>query len=503
MDALVNIIKTFSKAEAAEFSTFINRLKQKQQRKDLDLFWLFHKEGELKQAEVMARLYPDNNKVAYHALRKKLLKHLTDYIYFKQLNNDDTAETQVSAYIGLARYLKEYDLVHLSWKYLKKAEQMAVNTEQYAMANQIARMQLELPLRHLKQSIEPILNKKKEYLKLAIEDDKADTVYKIVEYHLHRAKTDISAPDMQSVIEQTLNEFELSQTVSMRPSITYRLMAIARSAAKSAKDYYNFEPLLLRFYHNMPLDNVTSGNDKVYVARLQYMIAHTLFRNKKFKKAHDFIYLLREQLRNISRTEYSRILPRFTQLYCALRFFTGHINEAIRMADAAFMQQLRLKPDEVLNLKLNKAIYHFYNQDYKVALRELLSIEHTNRWCAKIAGVEWVIKKDLLDIFIQAELGRHDIASNKIRALLRQKELYDMLPQMERVKVFLQLVNKVVEDPEVASTSDFFDEVEHGFNWIPIEQEDLHASVYYAWLKAKIMNQDAYQTLLDLILIEE
>ena len=502
MDALVEIIQTFAPGEATEFVSFINRLKRKQKLKDLDLFWLFYKDGEMDKATILKRLYPDGNKVAYHALRKKLLRHVTDFIFSKQLREDYTSETQVSAYIGLARYLSEYNLDALAWKYLRKAEQMAVKTEQYAMANQIARQQLDMPLHQLKQSIEPILERKKTYLQLAIEDDRADTAYKIIQYHLQQAKSDVGDTDMQSLIEQVLSEYDLIGTVSRRPSMVYRLMSIARSAAKTAKNYYAFEPLLLRFYSDITLGDQPSENDKFYVARLQYMIAHTLFRNKKFKQAHEYIYLLREQLRIISKTEYTRLLPRFTQLYCALRFFSGYIVEAIRMVDAAFMQQLRLKPDEILNLKLNKAIYHFYNEDYKVALQELLSIEHSNTWCIKVAGVEWVVKKDLLDVFIQYELGNLDIAANKIRAMQRHKYSSGKLPQMERVLVFLNLVNQIVDDPDIVQTKTFYNSVEESFDWIPIEQEDLHASVYYAWMKSKIVGRQPYKVLLDLVSIE-
>ncbi|MCG8581634.1 MAG: hypothetical protein MI866_17040 [Bacteroidales bacterium] len=502
MDALIEIIQTFTAGEATEFTSFINRLKRKQNRKDLELFWLFYNEGALDKASVLKRLYPDGNKVAYHALRKKLLRHVTDFIFSKQLRDEYTTETQVSAYVGLARYLSEHNIDSLAWKYLRKAEQMAVKTEQYAMANQIARQQLEMPLHQLKQDIDPILQRKKIYLQLAIEDDRADTAYKIIHYHLQQSKRNVDATDIQTVIEQILAEYELIGSVSRRPSMVYRLMSIARSAAKSSKSYYGFEPLLLRYYKNIDLGDTPSDNDKLYMARLQYMIAHTLFRNKKFKQAHEYISLLREQLRVVSKTEYTRLLPRFTQLYCALRFFSGHINEAIRMVDAAFMQKLRLKPEEVLNLKLNKAIYHFYNEEYKVALQELLSIEHSNAWCAKIAGIEWVVKKDLLDLFIQYELGNLDIAANKIRAMQRHKYSSGKLPQMERVLVFLNLINQMVDDPSIAQTKEFYDLVENSFDWIPIEQEDLHASVYYAWMKSKIVNQKPYAVLLDLILIE-
>jgi len=502
MDALLQIIQTFSKSDVSEFTSFINRQKHKKNRKDLELFWLFQKEGALKQEEVLMRLYPDGNRVAYHALRKKLIKHLCDYIFFKQLREDDTAETQIAAYISLARYLMDYGIISSAWKYLKKAEQMAVNAELFSLANQILRIQLEMPLRELNQEIDQLIDKKEKYFKLAIEDDRADTAYKIIQYYLKTSKTQFDGPDMHMVIKKTLSDYELNKALSRRPSMVYKLMSIARSAAKLGKDYYSFEPLLLSYYTKMELSHQPKARDKVYVARLQYMIAHTLFRNKKFAQSLDYLLILREQLRGIVRTEYVKLLPRFTQLFCATRFFTGHIDEAIRIADATFMEKLKLQPEDVLNLKLNQAIYHFFNRDFKVAARILISIGHSNTWCTKVAGVEWVIKKDLLEIFIQFELGHLDIASNKVRSILRQKDRFVTLPQFERVMVFLKLVKLVIDDPSVAETADFDRAVEQGFDWIPIEREDLHASVYYAWLKSKIVKADAYTVLLDLISIE-
>lgn len=503
MDSICEIIQTLSKGDVNEFSSFINRQKQKTNRKDLELFLLFVKHGELPQNEIIKRLYPSGNTAAYHALRKKLLKHLSDFIFFKQLRNDDTTETQVSALVSMARYLSDFALYKQAWRNLIKAEQMADKAELYALANQIMRVQLEMPLLLLKKDIGEILECKKYYLQMAIEDDRADTAYKIIQHHLERYKTDVNASDVKTVIEQTLIEYQLDHTVSKRPSVVYRLMSIARSAAKSQKDYYSFEPLIMGYYHQIDKADRASVLDNVYMARIQYMIAHTLFRNKKFEKSLEYLSVLRKQLKVLSRIEYKRLLPKFTQLYCATRFFTGHISEAIRIADAALMEKLNPSVTDILNLKLNQAIYHFFNEDYKKAARILSSIGHSNAWCAKVAGVEWVIKKDILDIYIQFELGNLDIASNKLRGLLRQKQLFDKLPQLDRVKTYLQLVAQVVDDPSVAQSSSFFNKVEDDFDWIPIEQEDLHATVYYAWLKAKIVNQSPYSVLLSLISIED
>ena len=88
MDGLSNIISTLSDDEKKEFRTFINRNKRIKKRKDVELFNLLEREEDLKPKEVIAKLYSTPNKEAYHANRKRLFKHLTDFIVLKNLKED-------------------------------------------------------------------------------------------------------------------------------------------------------------------------------------------------------------------------------------------------------------------------------------------------------------------------------------------------------------------------------------------------------------------------------
>ena len=120
MDTLTQIISTFSKPDATDFASFINRLKKKQKRKDLELFQLIYRNGHQRSEDLVKKIYPDGNQEAYHALRKKLLKHLTDFLYMKQVKSDDTEETQVAAYMSLARYLKAHDCLNQPGVFCRK-----------------------------------------------------------------------------------------------------------------------------------------------------------------------------------------------------------------------------------------------------------------------------------------------------------------------------------------------------------------------------------------------
>ena len=119
MDKLQELVNTLSEDDKKEFRIFINRQKSKKQRKDLDLFELVAEQTPPK--EIQQKLYKTPNKVAYHTLRKRLLKHLTDFIVLKQIDNDPTSTSSISGLISLATYLFNNKSDELGWRFLNKA----------------------------------------------------------------------------------------------------------------------------------------------------------------------------------------------------------------------------------------------------------------------------------------------------------------------------------------------------------------------------------------------
>jgi hypothetical protein len=498
LDHLKEIIQNFSREEAQEFTTFINRLKYKKGRKDLALFNLLY-ESKKRPDEYFHKLYPDGNRTAYHALRKKLHKHLVDFIYFKQLNEDYTEETQVAGLISLSRYLMDRKCYQQAMKYLLQAEEVASQNEQFALANTIVNLQLDLPLITLKIDAFEILQRKKQYQRLAREDDNANTAYNLIRYRLELAKRQVDPVDFRSISDEIIQQFQLSDVMVNRPSVLYKFMSILRSIVVAEKAYFSFEPILIKHYNNLEEKQDFAKQDMFYKASLLYMLTHTLFRNKKMEEAIVFLEELDICLKNLNKTQNVQLLPKSSLLWCAVLFFSNRIEEAIQRIDDLWKKELKLESMHQLDVILNESIYRFFNQDFKGANKALLKIGHSDNWCAKVAGVEWVLKRNMIELLIQFELGHIDIASNRLRAIFKKEKLYRKHPRFERAMTYLQLVQEVIDNPGVEIQTTFHDRVENAFHWIPIEEEDLHASVFYAWLKARMLQQTPYAVLLELI----
>jgi hypothetical protein len=145
MDDLRTTLLTLGPDERREFGVFIQRQRRKAAgRQDSRLYELLVQPKELSAPQLIAKLYPaEPNPVAYYALRKRLLRHLTDYLLLRQRQLDTTAAASVRGQLTLAQYLFEAGIPRLAWNTLRKAEKLAHDNEQYEPLNAVYNLQIQ------------------------------------------------------------------------------------------------------------------------------------------------------------------------------------------------------------------------------------------------------------------------------------------------------------------------------------------------------------------------
>src|SRR5690606_32823042 len=92
-----------------------------------------------------------------------------------------------------------------------------------------------------------------------------------------------------NIMQDVLRSYHLTEAVSKRPPLLYKLMSIARSAVLVRKDFLSFEPYIIAQYQEVEQNNGFIKAHQYYKLSLLYMIAHVLYRNKKF--THSVSYL--------------------------------------------------------------------------------------------------------------------------------------------------------------------------------------------------------------------
>ena len=65
--------------------------------------------------------------------------------------------------------------------------------------------------------------------------------------------------------------------------------------------------------------------------------------------------------------------------------------------------------ETLLNISLSLITFYFQQGDYKKAHGVFSKLYHTDQWYIKKAGIEWVIKKNLIEILLHIELQNIDL----------------------------------------------------------------------------------------------
>lgn len=500
MDNLKSIIRTLSNDDVKEFRVFINRQKRKKNRKDLDLFNILLEDRDYKPVEIIAKLYEKPNKEAYHALRKRLVKHLMDYIVIKRMGEDTTSASSIMGMLSLSNYLFDRKSDRLAWMYLRKAEDLAASNEQYDLLHNVYNLMIVKAHSEHAESLDEVIVKHTDNQRRKEQDERSMIANSLIKQALKKAKLEGAQIDFDKIIHDTYKRYELETVALQRPKLLYSTISIARSAVLAKKDYYSFEPYVLKEYQALIDGQGFSKSSHYYKLSLLYMIAHVLYRNRKLSEAMQYVEELGKEIGAYNNSHYNLFYTRYLLLLAQLKSYQGKNEESIQLLEG-FLEKEKstFSTNDYLNARLNLSVYYFQQEDFRKANQVFLGIHHTDKWCEKKMGKEWVLKKNLIEMIIQYEMGNDDIAMNRIRSIERYFDDMFKLPQYRRVKAFLGFIKGYINDPQNVSEEAFVTQAEQSLIVNEHEQEDLQAMTFYAWLKSKMYKQRYYEVLIEMI----
>jgi tetratricopeptide (TPR) repeat protein len=228
------------------------------------------------------------------------------------------------------------------------------------------------------------------------------------------------------------------------------------------------------------------------------MIAHVLYRNRKFMHSMQYLALLLQNMTHKKSYE-QQFYPKYVLLLAANYVFTGQNTKAVELLEQFLLTNHAVyETRDMLNAQLNLAFYYFQQEEYSKANKQLRTITHSDQWCEKKMGKEWVLKKNLSELIIQYEIGNEDLAMNKVRAIERSYGNLFKNPAYKNVQVYIQFIKRLLHDPGAVTGETFLGLVDSSFVFLPATQEDLQSMGFYAWLKSKMQNRKYYEVLLEL-----
>lgn len=498
MDKLQELINTLSEDDKREFRIFINRQKSKKQRKDLDLFELINQQASPE--AIQQKLYKTPNKVAYHTLRKRLLKHLTDFIVLKQIDHDTTATSSIAGLVSLATYLFKHQSDDFGWRILKKAEKIALENEHYELLNNIYHLQIDASESEFAPDINDIYKKWKDNKALVDENEKANIAYNFIKKELNEIKMTGQDKDLEELINKLLKKYGLDNLVFQRPHILYKVLDLTRRVMLSKKDFYSLEPYIIKTYEQLTSNHGFSKRDHYYKINILYMISHILYRNRKFEVSNLYLKQMSDAMAEYNNSYFQQFYPKFIMLQAAnFTYLNQNLKSIEHLTTIPEKELKKMSSENQLHIKMNLIVFYGFEKMYKEANRSLQTFNHSDNWLEKKMGIEWVLKKNLVEIMLQYELGNVDIVMNRIRAFeLSYSKLFTH-PLYSRVSLFIKTIKTIMDTPNIMQNKVFIEQVKDTLVRQDSEQEDLQAMAFYAWLKAKMTNQEYYHVLLDIV----
>jgi hypothetical protein len=190
MDDLRLTLQTLPPDDRRDLAQFIQWQRRKATgRQDLRLLDLLLQSKEYCSEELIKKLYPEEpNPVAYYALRKRLLRYLTDYLLLRQRQNDATAATSVRGQLTLAQYLFGAGVPRLAWSLLRKAEKLAQDNEQYEPLNAVYNLQIQYANSPYADPLDAIIARRHRNKKAADEEERAGIADSLLRQRLRQAR---------------------------------------------------------------------------------------------------------------------------------------------------------------------------------------------------------------------------------------------------------------------------------------------------------------------------
>ena len=496
MTDLNAIVSTFSTEDAQHFTAYLERKNKRTDTKNVQLFKLL-RDNELSSRDMCQTLYGSYRKDAYHALRKRLYQSLIDFIANSNLEEENSVDMQIIKYILASRTFLLHKKPKIAYQILDKAESLAQEHYLFPILNEIYHTKIQYAYMNPQVDIDGLIanfrsNQKQHYI-----EEELNLVYAKIRQALSDMTYKGKIVDYKSLLDATLKEHNINLSESLSFKSLYQLMTIVSLSAFVTKDYLKIEPFLIDMYQKI-LNHKTKDSQLAHHIMVVYMIANTLFRNKKFHSSLNYLEDMQSLMLH-QRKKYHATFKLKYHLLKALNFnYIGKQEEAIALLESV-KHAKHTDLESLLDIHLALVMFYMQKQDFKNAKTIFSKFYHTDKYYINKAGKEWIIKKNLAEIILHIELGDLDLVESRLLSFKRSYSDYLKQIGQERVIIFINLVYAYFKNPERVTSTDFKNRVESAFIWIDEKHEDIFVMSFYAWLKSKMESKPLYDTTIALI----
>ena len=484
MKGLIAIIAVLSEEEKRDFLLHLGRKNRRTDTKNTTLFKLIDA-GKTENIDVL--LYGKPAKNSYHALCKRLQDSLIDFVASNSFAGETSEELETLKLLLASRIFFERKQYKIAFKTLERAENFAKLTDMYSILNEIYHTKLQYAHLNSRLIFSESIQAAEENMRLYQQDFRLNKALAVIKSELKHE----NHGSIYELIQTSFSEFQIKIDTALTYKSLFQLMEITATAARLQSDYYSIAPFMLQTYEIIKQKGDFKDKHRFYHISILNLLAITHFRNKKFERSIEFANKMEIEMKKGNRNLYKRFLVKLVIIKALNLNYTGKAKLAIPL--------LTKFKNEALDLKLLLVMCMFQQSEFALAYQNLRALYHSDVWYEKKTGKIWVIKKNIIEILLLIEMDKLDLVLGRLLSFKRRFAKFLGEIGEQRVLTFMNLVNRYYENPVAVISSDFKDEVEHSFDWLEKEQEDIFVMSFYAWLKAKMQREDIYKITLQLV----
>ncbi len=496
MTDLNHIISILSLEEQHRFISYLEKKNKRNDTKNIALFKYILK-GETDAKTLCLKLYGGSKQNAYHALRKRLYQSIIDFIANVSIEDEKAIDMQIIKFILASRTCLLHKHYKTAYKILDKAEKLAIEYHLFPLLNEIYHTKIQYAYANPIADIDQLIAKYEDNQKRHFLEDQLNIVYAKIRQTLNQITYKGDIIDIQTLLKDTLKKHNVTFNESMSFKSLYQLMSIIGLPAFITNDYLKTEPFLINTY-SFIIKHKRKGHQLYYHIQILYLIANTLFRNKKFNDALYYLEQMHQHMLLQRKKHYNTFTLKYHLLLGLNLNFSNKPNEAITLLEPL----IKLKhPDTetLLDIHLSLIMFYFQQSQLKKAQHLFSKLNHTDKWYIEKSGKEWVIKKNLIEILLHIDLGNINLADSRLLSFKRNHFKYLKSINQERVIRYVTLIENYYKNPETVISNEFRTTIDISFDWISPNKEDIFVMSFYAWLKSKTTNKNIYLTTLNLI----
>ncbi|MEN0056929.1 MAG: hypothetical protein AAGC65_24835 [Mucilaginibacter sp.] len=493
MDSLSELINLLNTNDRKLFRQFLQQKNKRNDVKNLRLLNLI----ETDDINGINKLYkPEKNNDAYHALRKRLQDNLLLFLSQKIFANNNADTYDALRLLVVGRFLLENDVVKVAFKCLDKAERMAEHLEQFNLLNEL--LLLKLQYAHLPgaENLEALTSRFQRNQLDMQREAKLNMAYAFLRLELQEIHLKGKIVNLTALVITTIRKYKISVQDLMTYKSIYQILFIANEYAAIQQNYTLIERYINRtdqFIQNRP-DNKHSY--LFYHISILYFLANFQLRRKNFAESTSYL----KKMMNLMQTDnryYTLFYLRYQLLAALNLFFTGFADKAIPLLNESLSNTRQAsKAEDIEDLRICLTMFLALCND-RGSLKQLTLLTRTDAWYEKKMGMLWTIRKNLMEILVQAQFSNIELAMSRLNSFRRRYKKYLLKTSEERVLLYLKMVEKYLLKPDVIFDTKYKTTVLNLLS--KAENNDIFTLSFIAWLIAHWEKKIAYKVVLILV----